>query len=83
MFGQGALSTLLTDNKNVDAFDPHPSIKWYWIAAVPMVSCAKQWKDYIWLLMEYADGRCHRPVVSAEAFYATGDSTSPVYRSRT
>ena len=38
MLGPCCSTLALTNNQNVDAFDPHPSIKWYWIAAVPMVS---------------------------------------------
>jgi len=51
MFDQGAIPPLLTGVKNVDTFNNHPSIKWYWIAVVPMVSPAKQGAEQVQLLM--------------------------------
>lgn len=51
MSGQGAISALLTGVKNVDTFNNHPSMKWYWIAAIPMVSPATQGAEQVQPLM--------------------------------
>jgi hypothetical protein len=44
--------SLLTDGKNVDTFNNHPSMSWYWVAAVPMVSRTVQGAEYVRPLMD-------------------------------